>query len=183
MPVNYLDIIIAIPLVYGLAKGFENGLIKEVSGIIAIILGLYIAIHFSSFFESKINRFFEVQQEFIPIITFVLLFFATFVIFKLLGYIIDRLLNVLALGFISKVLGSVFGVLKFVVILSFLLKMAQNYDLINKKTKAKSSLFNHLELCSEQIIPEITKYKQDFLEKTEKNTEKIKESIKKINSE
>ena len=75
MAVNYLDIIISIPLVYGLVKGFENGLIKEVTGVIAIISGLYIAIHFSSFFESKVNNFFEIQQQFIPIITFVLLFF------------------------------------------------------------------------------------------------------------
>ena len=28
---NYLDLIIAVPLLYGLVKGFSNGLIKEVT--------------------------------------------------------------------------------------------------------------------------------------------------------
>ncbi len=183
MPVNYLDIIISIPLVYGLVKGFENGLIKEVTGVIAIISGLYIAIHFSSFFESKVNNFFEIQQQFIPIITFVLLFFMTVVIFKVLGSIIDRVLKFLALGFISKIFGSIFGVLKVFIILGLLLTMVNNYDLINKKTKQQSMLFEQLEWGSELIIPELNKYKANFLESTEKKTKEIKESIKKISAE
>lgn len=181
---NYLDIIISILLIYGVIKGFENGLIKEVTGVIALISGLYIAIQFSSFFEPKIINYFDFQKEFIPIITFALLFFVTFIIFKLLGYIIDKFFKVLALGFISKVLGSIFGILKVIVILSFLISMTNKYELINKKIKQQSILFYQLELCSETIIPEINKYKNDFLENTKKNTEKVKESInQKINSE
>ncbi len=181
MPVNYVDIIISVLLGYGLVKGFENGLIKEVIGIIALISGLYIAINFSFFFESKINQFFEIQQQFIPIITFVLLFFATVIVFKLFGHILYMIFEFLALGFMSKLLGSLFGVLKMVVILSFLITMAKNYDLINKKTKKESMLFNKLEYVSELIIPEIHEYKQELLKKTEKNKKKIKESIKNLN--
>ena len=112
-----------------------------------------------------------------------MLFFITVVIFKVLGSIIDRVLKFLALGFISKIFGSIFGVLKVFIILGLLLTMANNYDLINKKTKQQSMLLEQLEWGSELIIPELNKYKTNFLESTEKKTKEIKESIKKISAE
>ena len=52
---NYLDIIIAVPLLYGLIKGFSNGLIKEVSSFsLLMVAGVYIAINFSEFLEPKV---------------------------------------------------------------------------------------------------------------------------------
>ena len=41
---NYLDIIIAVPLLYGLIKGFSNGIVKEVTSLLALFVGVYIAI-------------------------------------------------------------------------------------------------------------------------------------------
>ena len=48
---NYLDIIIVVPLVYGLIKGFSNGLIKEVTALVALLAGVYVAINFSLYLE------------------------------------------------------------------------------------------------------------------------------------
>ena len=87
---NYLDIIIAIPLIYGFVKGFENGLIKEITGIIGIIFGLYIAIHFSPYLYPKAANFFDDQKQFIPIISFTTLFIVSLITIRLLGYIIDK---------------------------------------------------------------------------------------------
>ena len=44
---NYLDIILIIPLAYGLVQGLRKGLIKEIAGLLAIILGIYLARYFS----------------------------------------------------------------------------------------------------------------------------------------
>ena len=43
---NYLDIIIVIPLVYGMIKGFYNGLVKEITALLALVVGVYVAINF-----------------------------------------------------------------------------------------------------------------------------------------
>ena len=51
---NYLDIIIAVPLLYGLIKGFSNGLVKEVTSLLALFIGVYVAINFSS--PKKLGR-------------------------------------------------------------------------------------------------------------------------------
>ena len=53
---NYLDIIIAVPLLYGLIKGFSNGLVKEVTSLLALFIGVYVAINFSEYLEPKFMK-------------------------------------------------------------------------------------------------------------------------------
>ena len=44
---NYLDIVILILSLYGLSKGFSNGIITETSNLISVFLAIYIGVHFS----------------------------------------------------------------------------------------------------------------------------------------
>ena len=53
---NYLDIIIGILLILGLFKGLKNGLLIEVASLIALILGVYGAIHFSYYAVDFLNE-------------------------------------------------------------------------------------------------------------------------------
>ena len=174
---NYLDIIIAIPLIYGFIKGFENGLIKEVTGITGIVFGLYIAIHFSPYLYPKATSFFGDQKQFIPIISFTTLFIVSFITIKVLGYIIDKFTKVLALGFFSRILGSFFGALKIIVLLSFLTVVINRYEIVQIKTKKESKLIIPLEFVAKIIIPEINRHKEVFLEKTKEKTEKVKKKL------
>lgn len=41
LTVNYIDVIILLPLVYGAYKGFSQGLIVEMSTLFALVLGVF----------------------------------------------------------------------------------------------------------------------------------------------
>ena len=71
---NYLDIAIAAPLLYGLIKGFSNGLIKEITGLLSLIIGIYIAVNFSILLEPHLSGIFAYYEQFKPIIVFAVLF-------------------------------------------------------------------------------------------------------------
>jgi len=71
---NYLDIIIVAPLLYGMIKGFSNGLIKEVTALVALLAGFYVAINFSLYLEPKVADVLGGYEQFIPIIAFAILF-------------------------------------------------------------------------------------------------------------
>ena len=43
LTVNYIDVIILLPLVYGAYKGFSQGLIVEMSTLFALVLGVFIS--------------------------------------------------------------------------------------------------------------------------------------------
>ena len=46
---NYIDIFLLVPLLWGAFKGFKKGLIIEVVSLIALGLGIWGGVHFSDF--------------------------------------------------------------------------------------------------------------------------------------
>ena len=179
---NYLDIIILVPLLYALIKGFSNGLIKEISGLLGLIIGVYVASNFSFYLYPKFIGFFPGHEDFVPIIAFTTLFVVSVLTIKVLGNVLDKLTKMLALGIISRILGSVFGVFKIIVLFAFLLFFLTEYKVIPKKTEKESRLVKPIQEISAFIMPKIDQHKKTVLKKIEEETEKAKEKInKKVN--
>ena len=178
---NYLDIVIVIPLLYGLIKGFTNGLIKEITGLLGLIIGVYVALNFSSYLHPKFEEVLRGYEQFIPIISFATLFIVSVLMIKILGYIIDKLTKALALGFVSRILGAIFGFLKVVVIFSFLLAIVSDYDLIDKNIEAESVLLKPIQKVSDLITPEINKHKTKILDKVEQRADEVKNKLNNFN--
>ncbi|MDB0027255.1 CvpA family protein [Flavobacteriales bacterium] len=179
---NYLDIVIVTPLLYGLIKGFTNGLIKEITGLLGLIIGVYVAINFSFYLHPKFEEVIGGYEHSIPIIAFATLFIVSVLMIKILGYIIDKLTKALALGFVSRILGAIFGFLKVVVIFSFLLAIVTDYYLIDKNTQEKSVMLKPIQELSELITPEINKHKTTILDKAEKSADEVKNKLNNSNS-
>ena len=183
MPMNYLDIIISICVIYGLVKGFSNGIIIEISNIISVFLAIYIGIHFSEFIYpylslDKLSDY----SNIIPLASFLIVFIIIMVIIKSVGELINKITNQLALGLISKLLGAIFGMIKLLLILMVTFFLAMEYDLIDKQTKEESILFNPIKKASKNIIPQIRKHKENIIEATKEKTEKAKQALEeKIN--
>ena len=173
---NYLDIIIAVSLLYGLIKGFSNGLVKEVTSFLALFIGVYVAVSFSEFLEPKLIDVLDGYQEFVPVLAFGVLFLVSFLCIKILGFFVERLTKALALGIFSSFFGGFFGFFKVVVVLSFLVFFISDYNLVNKQTKEDSVLFDPLTDVAKIITPQLKKH-QSFLDKIDKGTEKVKEKI------
>jgi membrane protein required for colicin V production len=73
---NFIDIIICIPLIYAAYKGFKHGLIIEVFTLLALFVGLYVGIHFSDFVANFLKETLEWESVYLPIISFTLVFLA-----------------------------------------------------------------------------------------------------------
>ena len=173
---NYLDIIVAVPLLYGLIKGFSNGLVKEVTSLLALFIGVYVAINFSEYLEPKFINILDGSQEFVPVFAFVVLFLVSVLCIKILGFFIDKLTKVLALGIFSRIFGAVFGFSKVVVIFSFLLFSFADYNLVDKQSKEDSVLFEPLTDVVKIITPQLEKH-QSILDKIDEGAKKLKEKI------
>ena len=52
---NFIDIILIIPIIWFIYKGFKKGFIIEIASLIALFLGIYVAIHFSGNITSFID--------------------------------------------------------------------------------------------------------------------------------
>ena len=177
---NYIDIIIAVSLLYGLIKGFSNGLIKEITNILSVVIAIYIGFHFSNLIEPYLRQEAGATYDgLIPLVSFLIVFIIILVIIKSIGEMIDRLTKILALGMVSKFLGAIFGFFKIMVILSGVHFFLSQHQVINDiKIKQESILFQPIQDAAGTIIPKINQHKDAIINKATKNTNKAKQQIK-----
>ncbi|CAM4133065.1 CvpA family protein [Zobellia roscoffensis] len=118
---SFLDIILGLLLLYGLWKGLKNGLFVEIASIIALIAGIYGAIHFSYYAGDYLSQNMEWNERYINISAFVITFIVIVLAVQLAGRFLTKIANFAMLGLLNKVAGGIFGVVKVAVILGALL--------------------------------------------------------------
>tara|TARA_B110000196_G_C20895045_1_gene543195 strand:- start:216 stop:767 length:552 start_codon:yes stop_codon:yes gene_type:complete len=182
---NYIDIIISVPLLYGLIKGFSNGIIKEITNVFSVVLAIYVGIHFADLIEPYLQSdVLSGYERAMPLSAFLIVFIVVLIIIKSIGELIDRLTKLLALGIISRFLGAIFGVFKIMVIFSGILFFLTEYKIIDHQIEKDSILLKPIQEASEVLLPKINKHKKVIIETTKENTKKVKEKInKKVNLE
>jgi membrane protein required for colicin V production len=135
---NYLDIvffiIIAAFSIFGLVRGFVKGIVS----IIAVVLGLYIAIHWYGEAARYLTGFKD--QDLQDILGFMIVFIGVSLILGLLGKLLSLALGDIELGCIDHVLGLVFGFIKGVVVVCVILLVLASFLPPSNKVLAKSQL-------------------------------------------
>ncbi len=116
-----LDIVIGGLLVWGLYKGFRNGLFVELASIVALIAGIYGAIHFSYFVGDRLSELLDWNPRYIGIASFLITLLIIVTLVNLGGRFLTKIANFALLGFLNKLAGGIFGALKVAVILGALL--------------------------------------------------------------
>tara|TARA_B100000965_G_scaffold354642_1_gene331426 strand:+ start:672 stop:1208 length:537 start_codon:yes stop_codon:yes gene_type:complete len=175
---NYLDIALIIPIIYGLVQGFSRGIVKEITSLVSLIIGIYIAFNFSFYLETHLEDLLNEHKDLVPILSFAIVFAATLIVIKVIGYLLEKITNALALGIISKLLGAIFGSIKVGVILSALIFFEQKIEVIPKDVTKESLLKEPLEKMLSVIIPEIADH-EDLIKDLEKKAKEATEKIKK----
>jgi membrane protein required for colicin V production len=144
MNVNLLDIILLIPLLWFGYNGYKKGLIIEISSLAAFILGLYFAFYFSNFTAGYLRQFFNIQPKYMAAVSFIVTFIGVVIIVLALAKLLEKFINILMLGFVNKLLGAVFGMLKGALFLSVIILIINYFDAgksIVKPEAAKKSIF------------------------------------------
>jgi len=156
---NYLDIVLAVPLLWGLYKGISKGIIKELASLIALIAGIYGAVHFADSIHPYLKEHFSIETSFVPIISFGITFVAIVLGIKLIGFVIDKIVKAVALGIISRLLGGVFGIMKTAFIISGLLLIVNTFDyylnLVPIEQKKQSILYQPISNMIPSIMPNV----------------------------
>tara|TARA_B110000977_G_scaffold85651_1_gene114241 strand:- start:1122 stop:1643 length:522 start_codon:yes stop_codon:yes gene_type:complete len=158
---NFFDIGIAVLLIFGFVRGVMKGLFVEVASLIALIGGVYGAIHFSYFIVDFLKEYVSWSQEYISLAAFAGTFMVIIITISVLGKMLTKLANFASLGVINKILGGVFGALKIGLILSvvfiFFGKMNNTIPFVKKETLEKSILYAPVKNIAQTIFPSIIK--------------------------
>jgi len=154
---NILDIIFIIPIVWFAYRGFSKGLIIGITTLVALILGIYLSIRFSGIVAAFLMSNFDWDEKYIPIISFAITFVGVVIVIYLLGKILEKFIDMIALGFINKLLGGVFGIVKAVVLLSVIIYIINSFDrqqsVFTEKLQQGSILYEPVESVVPRILP------------------------------
>ncbi|TXN37904.1 CvpA family protein [Flagellimonas hymeniacidonis] len=141
---SFLDIVIGVLLVWGLYKGLKNGLFVEIASLVALIAGIYGAIHFSYITADYLSESMNWSDRYIKITSFLITFFGIVLLVHFAGKFLTKIADFAMLGLLNKVAGGVFGALKVAIILGAFLvffdRLTSSLNFINEETK-KESIF------------------------------------------
>ena len=154
---NYLDILLAIPLIWAVYKGFTKGLIFSVASLLALILGIYGSIHFSFITEGYVRAWFHTSDKYLAFLSFTITFVIIVVIVHLVAWAIDRLVKAVALGIVNRLAGVIFNLVKMAFILSVILSLL-NYlnsfsHFLPEETQQESLLYEPISRFAPSIFP------------------------------
>ena len=128
---NPFDILIVTILAYGLIRGIFRGLVREISSIVGVLGGFYAAYTYYPHVAKLISPWIS-NSAYLNILSYLVIFSIVVIIVGVLAVIIKYLLNIAYLGWVDRVSGALFGVLKgslvicvlFIVLTAFLPKGA-----------------------------------------------------------
>lgn len=160
-----LDILLGLLLIYGLYKGLKNGLFVEIASIIALIAGLYGAIHFSYIAGDYLSRNMEWNERYINIASFIITFIVIVVVVQLAGKFLTKIADFAMLGLLNKLAGAIFGALKVAVILGALLvffeRANSSVNLVKSETLEESVLYEPIKEIGAFVFSKVLKGKQE----------------------
>ncbi|GAB5538906.1 MAG: hypothetical protein Salg2KO_10090 [Salibacteraceae bacterium] len=169
MDFNHWDIVLSIPLLFAAWKGFRKGLIIELASIAALIAGIYVSANFSEIVGGYLSEWFEIKGTWLGYVSFIVTFIGVVFGVYALAKVIERAINLVALKLVNKLLGSAFGLIKMVLIISIILNIMSWFDqlvpVMSKSEPNKSLLFEPILTAAPTVLPVLTQ--SDWMEKAE----------------
>jgi membrane protein required for colicin V production len=154
-----LDIIILLLLLIGAIRGYFTGFVLQSLTLVALFGGVWVGLKYNHFISPYLIKWLDIKEAVAPYISFTVLFIVVIILVHLIGVLITKFIDKSALGVMNRIGGVLFGITKFVFIISICLLLIQKIDkkriLISDKSKKESKLYEPLSKVAPAVFPTI----------------------------
>jgi len=171
------DIILIIILIYCFVRGIFRGLLKEISSLIGVLGGFYAAYTHYKGAGIYLKRWIS-DPNYINILSFLIIFLCVFLIISALGIVIKYVLKIVFLGWVDRVFGGAFGILKGILIGSVLLVVFTAFLSKDSNMIKNSRLSPYITTISDKMIKVTPKELKDEYQIKRQDIEKAWKKIK-----
>ena len=133
-----LDIICIVVVILGILRGYQRGLIIGVFSLLSVIIGLAAALKLSTVVAAYIGKSVKVSDEWLPLISFALVFLAVVLLIRLGAKAIEKAFEVALLGWANRLGGIIFFVAIYLLVLSVLFFYGEQMKIITPETIQQS---------------------------------------------
>ncbi len=138
---NLLDAIILLPIAYFAYRGFRSGLVHEFFGIFGIILAVFFTFEYMGAVAGIFAPLTD-DRDSLTIITGFVMFIITVALVQYCAYGLTRFLNLIRLGILNRIAGSIFGGLKSAILISAALLLFTGIDIPDEETRNESASYH-----------------------------------------
>lgn len=154
---NIIDIIILVCCIPALFHGFSKGFVSQAISLIALVLGVWLSFKFSVPLGDWLKSFADLPGTVLHIIAFALILTIVMLVLTLIGKAIEKVVKLAMLGWLNKLLGIVFALLKAVLIIGLVIIIFDAiYNLIpfvSSDTLNESVLYNPIKSIANTVFP------------------------------
>lgn len=140
-----IDLFFAIIIVLAILKGYQRGLVVGIFSLVAVIIGLAAAIKLSAIVAGYIGNAVKVSQEWLPVISFAIVFLIVIILIRLGAKAIEKTVEVAMLGWVNRIGGVLLFVAIYTVVFSVLLFYAEQMKLIEPATIRNSVTYSYIQ--------------------------------------
>jgi membrane protein required for colicin V production len=156
---NILDIILSIILLLFAIGGYRQGLIIGLATLVGLFLGIWAAIHFSGYAAHFLRDVVHLHSNHIGMVSLVFTFVTVIILVFVLGKILESVIKIIALGFLNRMAGVLFGIAKGCLVISaliyFLVPMNTGGHILSMQQREKSKLYKPIAFIFPAILPVI----------------------------
>lgn len=152
-----LDLIILMPLIYGAYKGYKRGFIMSLFLLLAVVVGLYAAFHFTDLIVKYGEEHFAWKSSYISPVTFLSLFLIVGAGIYFGGKVLESVIKLAKLSILNSLAGALLGLLQWTYFVGSLLLMLISFDqkenIISRETKRHSLILPAMTTVLHGSIP------------------------------
>lgn len=140
---NLLDLLIIAPVGYFAYKGLNNGLIKEVLSLAALFIAIFITFRYMNDVAVYIAPYFQ-SADTATIAAGILTFVLILIIVQALIFWLEKIIDIIKLGFLNRLAGLAFAAMKAVVLISAVLLLLTAIGIPSESNRNSSVLYDHV---------------------------------------
>lgn len=156
---NILDIILLICFIPALVQGIRKGFIAQAISIISIIVGIWASARFADVVAACVAQYITASEQVMKIVAFALILIVVFFLLGLLGKALEGIFNFVLLGWLNKLLGVVFALLKTALIVGLVImafsSLNDTFHLVKEEVLNESVLYPPLKKVAFDVFPYI----------------------------
>lgn len=154
---NVVDIIILICCIPALIQGIRKGFISQAISLLSLVLGAWLSFKFAGPVGDFLKEYIDISGTLLHIIAFALILILVTVGLEILGKTLEKMVKFIMLGWLNKLLGAAFALIKVVLLLGVLAilidSIRSSVPLITWEVFDESVLFEPVKQIANAVFP------------------------------
>ena len=160
---NILDIILLVCFVPAIFQGIRKGFIAQAVSIISIILGIWASARFVNVVSDWIAQYITASEQVLRLVAFALILVLVFLVLAAIGKMLEGVIKLVMLGWLNKLLGVVFALLKTGLIVGLVImafsSLNDSFKFVQESVLNESIMYPPLKKLAFEVFP----YLKDML--------------------